>query len=338
MLRLFTTSRVESSHSWHSLSMSFERWTMGGSGTFVLSNRKPHLRGMQCWGVHLELTHQADKWWQVGLSHGERYWQNLKGQRELLISAQHGELEHQIGSEKACLMLCYMECIKDEVGVLNHPVFTHTHLLALLSHRAIGAIVAEDELDRLSREIHDAEKKNMCKAGFIPLQMGTLPLLLLALFEPDVSCSTWDDNDRTPDLPGINTNDVWCGGGASALVAVLQNEQHEQYTLICRGEHLQMATPWAQCSDGESMMWFSPSKVLQCPLLVDREWQGTCALVQPVTALVLDSVESEVGPTHADVHSSGRRWRWQLVLAFVTALMAVRWMRGGWHGCRWLIV
>jgi hypothetical protein len=47
-------------------------------------------------------------------------------------------------------MPCNVERIEDAAGGLDHPVVTRTHILSSLPRGAVGAIVAEDQLDRLS--------------------------------------------------------------------------------------------------------------------------------------------------------------------------------------------
>ena len=50
-------------------------------------------------------------------------------------------------------MPSYIECVKDEVGGLDHPVVTYAHFFSPLARRAVGAIIAENKTDGLSRKV-----------------------------------------------------------------------------------------------------------------------------------------------------------------------------------------
>ena len=54
------------------------------------------------------------------------------------------------GGVQAHLMPCYVERVEDTAGGLDHPVVSHMHILSSLPRGAIGAIVAEDQLNGLS--------------------------------------------------------------------------------------------------------------------------------------------------------------------------------------------
>jgi hypothetical protein len=78
----------------------------------------------------------------------------------------------------------HIEHIQDTLSRIHHPVVLHRHVMALFDLGLLIAIIAENKLYRVPRELRETKEKGSKGRVHPSLCMRMVPLSLLALFKP----------------------------------------------------------------------------------------------------------------------------------------------------------